>query len=438
MFWLYFSILLFLILFGFLTWKKTINGLYLIVLFLPTYLIRFKILSIPFTLLEGMILLLFLIWLVKLYRAKIKINFNFLKPASNNIIPFSFRWPIILFLLSATIAVFISDNQLSAMGIWKAYFIEPLLFLIVLIYTVKNKQQIKNLIYCLGLLTIAIGFLAMVQKFTGLFIDNPFWQAEATRRVTTFFSYPNAAALLVAPIIILAIGSLLTDKKITCLILNILAIVLGSLTLFWVKSTGAILGLLAGLVFLLIYYKKTRIITSILVGLLIILTLTLTASPYNFQNIKKQLAPHRLGLVATSLEIRINQWQEVWQMLKDNPLAGAGLANYQNKIKPYHQYDFIEIYLYPHNLFLNFWSELGLLGLVSFVWLIIIFFIYAFRSLKKSVDKLLGLTIIAAMLTLLIHGLVDVPYFKNDLAILFWIIVGLLIINKNEIPRNEL
>ena len=31
------------------------------------------------------------------------------------------------------------------------------------------------------------------------------------------------------------------------------------------------------------------------------------------------------------------------------------------------------------------------------------------------------------MITILVHGLVDVPYLKNDLAILFWIIFGLTI-----------
>ena len=38
-----------------------------------------------------------------------------------------------------------------------------------------------------------------------------------------------------------------------------------------------------------------------------------------------------------------------------------------------------------------------------------------------------------AWLTLLIHGLVDLPYFKNDLSLLFFILLGLTILNiSNE------
>ncbi len=36
------------------------------------------------------------------------------------------------------------------------------------------------------------------------------------------------------------------------------------------------------------------------------------------------------------------------------------------------------------------------------------------------------------MTALLIHGLVDVPYFKNDLAMLFWIIYALGLTVQSE------
>ena len=35
------------------------------------------------------------------------------------------------------------------------------------------------------------------------------------------------------------------------------------------------------------------------------------------------------------------------------------------------------------------------------------------------------LGVFAAMLAVIVHGLVDVPYFKNDLSLEFWALVGL-------------
>jgi hypothetical protein len=41
------------------------------------------------------------------------------------------------------------------------------------------------------------------------------------------------------------------------------------------------------------------------------------------------------------------------------------------------------------------------------------------------------------MATLLAHGLVDVPYFKNDLAVLFWIVVLVPILVQRIDEKTE-
>ena len=104
-------------------------------------------------------------------------------------------------------------------------------------------------------------------------------------------------------------------------------------------------------------------------------------------------------------------------MLRDHPFFGAGLAGYPKIFSPYHKATYIEIYQYPHNIILNFWSELGLLGLIALLWLIIQF---TRTALQQKQYRLL-----ACMLVIVIHGLVDVPYFKNDLAVFFWLLIAL-------------
>jgi len=104
----------------------------------------------------------------------------------------------------------------------------------------------------------------------------------------------------------------------------------------------------------------------------------------------------------------------------------------------------LEIYLYPHNLVLNFWSELGLAGLLLFIWIILKYFWLGISSLSLrgsasdrsnlTTEKYLVIGLISAMVVIIVHGLVDVPYFKNDLAIMFWLLaatMGSIIINLN-------
>jgi O-antigen ligase len=129
-------------------------------------------------------------------------------------------------------------------------------------------------------------------------------------------------------------------------------------------------------------------------------------------------------------------WGETWQMLKDHWFLGAGLTGYQTALVPYHQAKYLEIFLYPHNFVLNFWVELGLLGLLTFLYIIGKFFYLGFKIQDSRFKKLLANTLIAVMVVILVHGLVDVPYFKNDLAVMWWVWVGLMsslsyIRNKN-------
>ena len=41
------------------------------------------------------------------------------------------------------------------------------------------------------------------------------------------------------------------------------------------------------------------------------------------------------------------------------------------------------------------------------------------------------------MITMTVHGLVDVPYFKNDLACLFWILIAMSAILRIKLTINE-
>jgi len=449
------------LLFIYLSRKNIIWGVYLICALLPTYLIRFSVLGIPMTLLEGMIVILFVVWLIKekvnwnpllwiknIFKIiNLKFNRN-LKLEIKNSIPNALHLPIILLLIASTISVFIAPDLRAASGIWKAYFIEPLMFLLIFVYNIKTTDQIKNVIRCLGLTALVIGIFAVIQKFTGALIANPFWANEATRRITTFFGYPNANALFLVPVFFLTLGNLAINLKLkvqhkTCNIYHVtidtLIIILSILTIVWTRSAGALIALIIGLAALLIFYKKTRLIT-----LLIILIASVYAafSPLVQQKIQKTyVAVNEIHLPQnpSDFQIRWQMWRETLAMMTDTPIFGAGLAGYQTLVAPYHVNKHLEIFLYPHNFFLNFWTETGLLGLISIIWILSIFFILSYKSIKysnililKYSNTILTLSAISAIIALLVYGLVDAPYFKNDLAVEFWIIIGIMIVIYNN------
>ena len=155
---------------------------------------------------------------------------------------------------------------------------------------------------------------------------------------------------------------------------------------------------------------------------------------FNFLGLKDKIIP-KITLEDLSGQLRLNIWQGAVKMLEDSPILGVGLGGYE-KMAPLYQERYyntngelvsVETHPYPHNLFLAFYLELGFFGFLFFCLILGLFFSHSFVLLKKQKDFLI-LGAVFSMITILIHGLVDTPYFKNDLSVLFWIIFSLPLI----------
>jgi O-antigen ligase len=432
----YLLLILFLLLFAWFVHKQPQRGLYLLLLFLPSYQIRFNLFGLPTTLLECLLWLTFICWIAPQLK-NLRWSWPKLKTAltnKNNLDnPVSRIWtlPIILFLLASWMAIFSANNYLSALGLWRAYFFEALIFFILVVYLFKQKNYQIAINYLAGL-AIVNGLFCAYQYITGDLIPNPFWADELNRRAVGLFAYPNAVSLLFAPLLPLFISQLyekIKAKNYYFALLLFGATLFSIFSIYWAKSMGAGVALVMTLIIFLFFYKKTRMVALLFVVVLA-LGVIFTPLKQKIETIYVSTTITRLPINPTSWQTRAQQWRETWLMLKNHPFIGAGLGNYQITVKPFHVNRHIEIFLYPHNIFLNFWTEIGLLGLISFIWLIIVFFKNCQRNYTKNAVLTVGLT--GAMIVLLIHGLVDVPYFKNDLALLFWLIVAGSVILKNE------
>lgn len=412
-----------------LSWRRPIYGLCLIIILLPSYLWRFDLVGLPTTFLEIMIWWLFIIWLIKEQRFS-RINWLFDKSAEN-LVPKIWRYLISIWLIISIIAC-LHNPTLTALGLWRAYFLEPILFFIIFIYLIKDQADLKLVIKSFGLLLLGLFIVAIYQNFSGWNLPLAY-DLPNVRRLTTIFSYPNALSLLVAPITAFFAGLYLVERRHNYLYLALFFV--GFLLIWWTVSQGAI----AGVIFSIMVYGAYLVnkflqshysfrIRGIVYTFILFVLLVLWFKHPLALKFRQELFQPQLNLAASSLEIRSSQWQETFLMLKDHWWSGAGLAAYQLNMVPYHHVDWLEIYLYPHNLFLNFWSELGILGLLCFL-AILFFIIREFKFLFKN-NQILFWPLLFMWLTWFVQGLVDVPYFKNDLSVLFFIQLGLLLIAR--------
>jgi len=388
--------------FGLTTWLNPRGGLLLLVALLPSYLLRTELFGVPTTLLELLLLTFVVLWTIKH------------RPAVSDLLPTrNILAPLVLLIAAATISLFVAPDLMGAAGIWKAYFIEPiLLFFIVRYELIHAGITAEDLFKSLGLTALILSLVAIFQWITGAGLPIP-WDIE--RRVTSVFDYPNALGLFLGPIVIIGgIHTRRVSKDISTWFwpaVTILSLIATALA----QSEAAIVAIMATLLLAGLVNKNTRRLTvagTLALGALVLL------SPWRADVVGK------LTLQDYSGQVRLSQWSETMNLLQDRWLLGTGLSGYPTALEPYHQATHYEIFQYPHNIILNIWVELGLLGFIA-VALLGWQLLARGRSIKLA--SLAEYAALFALIEIAIHGLVDVPYLKNDLAILTWLLIAILL-----------
>lgn len=406
----------------------------LVIAFMPLYILR-GVLPIPFGLfdmlafapsyIEGVPIT--LLEILILFSALITIVYAILTKDSLNLFKTKFDLLIVLFLISSFVSVFFSYDFYGGLGIYKAYFAEPILFYYCLIYQIR-KLGYRYIFTALIFSGLWLGLLGVVQKITGSFTFAP--QELALGRISGVYNSANSLALYLAPISLLSFSFFIQSKKKEKIWFLALFIFLSIIVILTRSRGGMIAQLLSLIVFTYIVLaskiailRKYWYIVPGIVTSLIIFFLVQVYQNYNF-------IPHQYGEPYTqgdTIQIRYFIWAGTINMLKDHPIWGAGLNGFKTLYSnQYRLPQFQEQFQYPHNLILTFWAETGLHGLFVFLLIIVSAYGLLMRNLTMLKFKIVGAGLLSILSYWLIHGVVDVPYFKNDLSTQFWTIMAII------------
>ncbi|MFA5945842.1 MAG: O-antigen ligase family protein [Patescibacteria group bacterium] len=368
--------------------------LILLLAVLPTYLLRFHLGPVPTTVLEIYILLIIGYWFIfeQGYRL------DFLRTMG------AYRVPFLLLLATSCFAVAVAPDPISALGTWKAFYVEPILLFFVFRSTFLAREDWTLALGALGISVISISIFAVFQRVTGLGIPVP-WDIEL--RATSIFDFPNAVGLFVGPAV--AVFVVLAVDKARALRERVffgISAMFGVIAIVLSQTEALFIALPVAFLFSLLLSSAPKKLKLGIIGASIFLGVIAFAGSSTVRE--------KLLLEDLSGQVRRSQWTETLALLKDHPIFGAGLQGYPAVFAKYHDPRLYEIFQYPHNILLNFWVELGFLGVITLV----VFILSVLQVTYMRRTDIFSLVAFAGLATMCIHGLVDVPFFKNDLAVL--------------------
>lgn len=388
-------------------WRQPRRSALAIILAAPLYLIKIGVW--PLTVLESLLWVYILVRLGVGARAKKKWRLS----DSGCVLA------VAIILLGVIWSLFLSPDPPAGLGILKSWFVAPLVFAWLLAGELKEDGpgDILRAVFASSLVVAGIGLVYLL--FGRLTYDG---------RLAAFYLSPNHLAMFLAPGLLAGLalppaGGRLSRKigwlaGLGCLIVVIAA----------TQSFGSWLGLVAALIFAGFWLWRSG-----LTGGKKTLVLFLWPAIIFFLAILAQLFGPSGGKLAEFLASPRSSWQSrlmVWQsaavILKDHWFFGIGPGLFQKYYLAYQSY-FSEPYLewavpQPHNVYLAWWLQAGLAGLVGFLGLVAIFFQRGFKFLAEIKSPPM-IFVMAVMVYFLIHGLVDTTFWKNDLALIFWVIV---------------
>jgi O-antigen ligase len=362
--------------------------------------------------------------------------------------------PALFFLFTATVSLPFSQYLHFSLREYRVVILEPLLFYIMLITTLRGERAVWRMINAFVALGAAMSLAALYHYyFVGV--------VEATggvRRMLAIYHSPNALALFLGRVFPVALALALGARTGTGepsfpqrgLSARIrawvggqgprwpyfVAVFLIGISILFTFSRGAWFGMGIAVLFIAALRGRWALLVLASAGG----AMLLAALPFL-----------RLGRLVSGVTTsqRLYVWQSALHMIRDRPLTGVGLDNFLYYYRE-RGYRLPQAWAepnvsHPHNILLDYWTRLGVLGVASLAWLQLSFWrrawgLYRRLGTDASPSGGLGLSLVllalmASMVDFLVHGLVDNSFFLIDLAVVFWLTYGLVeVISKEAGP----
>ncbi|MBP9751795.1 MAG: O-antigen ligase family protein [Candidatus Moranbacteria bacterium] len=332
-----------------------------------------------------------------------------------------------LMLLGAVSSMVVNGTDRDALGAIKSWFLFPMLFSWLVFKSGFSERDARRAVWgwFFGVAVIAFSTLIIPSLSTETYDE----------RLRSIFPSPNHFGFFLEYGAILGLGLVifLKDRKdiLFLLVLSEAAIVSA---LLLTRSDGASLSFAVGSAVVLVSALVPSGISKKILGIgsfLVIFSLVGAFITVDRDSLGS-------GEVRSPLASRVMIWNASSYMIVEHPIFGIGPRNFQEEylaLQPEFPRYLEWAVPHPHNIMLSFWVFTGLtgfLGLLILLGHLLRNILSAVLSGSPGATRIFPSVLLGLLVVFLVHGLVDTPYFRNDLAYAFWAIVAFILIATDK------
>jgi len=362
---------------------------------------------------------------------------------------------IIIFILLMLLSLYQSVN-LGSSVIYILRFVNTILFINLLYDLFKSKKITLKYIGNLFLITF---FIFSIFFIYGTFYSNFFHMPSAFSSIG-HFNYTGHILNIAIPFLIL---NFYIQKNKTIKLLSIFTALLLVNILILSSSRGSIFGLISSEFVIIIYLfiKNKKIIYYPIITFLLVLSfliyqslapnmiVNLTSKLETFKNLNDIKISHtnkiqNLKVVNNTSSNRFNMYLNTIDMIIDNPY-GIGIDNFEYIHPKYAKVgtssaspllSINKILTHPHNIILKYISEIGIIGGIIFIVILLIIMKKVLSNIIYNKNDIVDITIAIAFGTTLFHSMVS-AVFLVPVSIFYTAILISIILYRNYNQNNN-
>ncbi|WP_461246932.1 O-antigen ligase family protein [Treponema sp. R6D11] len=289
-----------------------------------------------------------------------------------------------------------------------------------------TKKEIAGLFIAFALSGTVVSLYGVYQRFFAQNVSDEWTDATMFgalgKRIYSTLENPNVLGeyLLLAIPITFSLVWILKNKYAKLLFLACTGI--QAICILFTGSRGCWLALLFGM-FIYALFVDRRLLWLGIIGLALAPFLLPQSIINRFMSIG--------DIKDSSTSYRVAIWLSTIAMLKDfwHTGLGYGIANFGRMI-PFYMYSKIKMIEHSHNLYLQILCEIGIVGLIAFLSILVAFFAKSISAYNKSEKafKVLIVAVVSGCLAFLLQGMFDYSFYNYRVLLLFWVTISLGIV----------
>ncbi len=335
--------------------------------------------------------------------------------------------PIMIYLFLATLSTCIGVILgwiVPSMALF-FYFKEIEYFLIFLVVAnfIRTYGELKIATYSLVVFGIANGFYSIYQFLSGTFISGNYGTGSLGESAT----FPTAGYFMI--ILVLSTTVFWAIRGKTIRVISVISVVFCGIGLLFTGSRASSLGaILSFLVLLLIIVKeslksKTGNIRLAYIMLVLLLVFLVFGYAFNYAVKKRAVLSRLIDISHMKYSLLETRSEEIYGkalgVIEKNPVAGLGKTASTTVLRGTGE---------AHNYYLRILAEMGILGLLAFLYMLLSIMKMSLKLGKNNqfaLGRALGLGCLLATLSLMFTSISQDAFLPVKVNEIFWSLVGL-------------